>query len=192
MDSKSRKKVKTARPMAALFSSSGFLHNNPSITINYTKEGKQFKKIFGDDPTTFIQVGKEVDLKHRCMKHGITYIPPKASDSVEASAKRKSKLNSAIDDTFPMSAIFSPSGSMYESNATEVRAIELSYKGLRFKDVFKSYLSTFICLEERLEKRCKENGVLYISPRPRDSLDDTLRRKEDLRKAIAAARRQKQ
>ena len=87
MDSKSRKKVKTARPMAELFSSSGFLHNNPSITINYTKEGKQFKEIFGDDPTTFI--GKEVDLKHRCMKHGITYIPPKASDSVEASAKKQ-------------------------------------------------------------------------------------------------------
>ena len=188
MDRKSKNKGKTARPMAALFSASGFLHENPSISINFTEEGKRFKKIFGDDPITFI--GKKVDLKHRCKKHWITYIPPKAADSVETSEKRKSKLNSAIDDTFPMSAIFSPSGSIYERYAAF--DIDYSCKGRRFKDVFKNHPSTFICLEENLEQRCKENGVVYTSLKPRDSLRATLRRKEKLRKAIAATRRQKQ
>ena len=54
MERKSKKKVKTACPMAALYSSSGCLHENPSISMDYTKEGKKLEEIFGDAPTIFI------------------------------------------------------------------------------------------------------------------------------------------
>jgi hypothetical protein len=190
---KNKKKItKACRPMAALFSASGSLHKKTSSYIDYTNEGRRFKDLFGDAPTAFID--KEMDLEHKCKSREVSYIPPKPSDSVEASVGRKAELNRAIDNTFPMSVIFSPSGSMYSSSAILWScAIDLGLgsKEEDFRKIFTKWPESFILLEEKLKQRCINSNVLYIPPTPRDSLSVTMTRKDTLNKAIKAARTRK-
>ena len=63
-----------------------------------TEEGRAsfraFQCTFGRDPSSFLST--ENRLRRRCEENGVTYVPPKITDSVDATKKRIYGLNSAI------------------------------------------------------------------------------------------------
>ena len=80
-------------PLWPIFSSSGSLHDCADSHCTES-EMKKFKQHFNVNPSRFIIM--EASLKQRCDSHGITYIPPNRSDSVEATLERKAGLNRKI------------------------------------------------------------------------------------------------
>ena len=53
-----------------------------------------FKRIFKHYPDTFLKM--EHDRRNRCEENGVTYVPPKITDSVDATKERINELNRAI------------------------------------------------------------------------------------------------
>jgi chromatin segregation and condensation protein Rec8/ScpA/Scc1 (kleisin family) len=89
-------------PLSILFDSfaTRSLISNPS-QLHYlldTEEGWAsfcaFKRIFKQYPDTFLK--REHDRRNRCEENGVAYVPPKITDSADATKERIKKLNRAI------------------------------------------------------------------------------------------------
>src|SRR5210317_738604 len=90
-------------PLSILFDydATRSLISNPS-QLNYlidTEEGWAsfcaFKRIFKQYPDTFLK--REHDRRNRCEENGVAYVPPKITDSANATVERIKKLNRAIE-----------------------------------------------------------------------------------------------
>jgi len=66
------------------------------LQLNYKQltEGAAFKRIFKHYPDTFLEM--EHDRRNRCEENGVAYVPPKITDSVDATVERIKKLTRAI------------------------------------------------------------------------------------------------
>jgi hypothetical protein len=89
-------------PLSILFDydATRSLISNPS-QLHYlldTEEGWAsfcaFKRIFKQYPDTFLK--REHDRRNRCEENGVAYVPPKITDSADATKERIKKLNRAI------------------------------------------------------------------------------------------------
>jgi hypothetical protein len=90
-------------PLSILFEcdASRSLTRDPSklhIILLDTEEGRAsfcaFKRIFNQHPDTFLK--REHDRRNRCEENGVAYVPPKITDSADATKERIKKLNRAI------------------------------------------------------------------------------------------------
>jgi len=93
--------------------------------------------------------------------------------------------------TFPLTSVFSPSGSLYTDpcECTKNTTLEDAFQ---FKQMFKVLPRRFILVEASIEKRCNKFGITYIPPKVFDTVDATLERKANLNKAIAAGNKRRQ
>jgi hypothetical protein len=88
----------SSHPLSIIFDCDGSrsLITDP-LQLNYlvtTEEGVAFCRDFGHYPPAFLKI--ENRLRTRCEGNGVTYVPPKITDSVDATFERIKKLNRAI------------------------------------------------------------------------------------------------
>ena len=87
-------------PLYLIFSSDGLLTTEPDSQLSHInkesrrEEEEEFKRNFNVAPSQFLRT--ELSIRKRCRDNGVQYIPPKLSDSVDATVERKRLLNRAI------------------------------------------------------------------------------------------------
>ena len=89
-------------------------------------------------------------------------------------------------ESFPLAPVFLPSG-LFCRNPDSCKCTMEEKR--QFKQSFRVYPSNFIRIEVRLEQRCNDHGVAYISPELQDSVGATIERKAQLKKAIDKMRK---
>ena len=87
----------------------------------------------------------------------------------------------------PLSLIFNEGGSLLTLEEVNNPSIPTT-QCVAFKLNFKRYPLTFLKMEYKLEDRCNEVGVKYIRPKITDSVQDTVKRKATLNRAIKSAK----
>ena len=114
----------------------------------------------------------------------------------------------SISSPPPLSLIFTSAGSLHKIYESDTGAVALcspcgreGWDGEQWNDYFakveqfkQNFLvapSLFRLIEYRLEKKCKEHGLVYIAPRLTDSIEETNLRKKRLNRAIKTAAQKK-
>ena len=87
----------------------------------------------------------------------------------------------------PLSLIFNEGGSLLTLEEVNNPSIPTT-QCVAFKLNFKHYPLTFLKMEYKLKDRCIEVGVKYIRPKITDSVQDTVKRKATLNRAIKSAK----
>jgi hypothetical protein len=84
----------SSNPLSLIFEDDGSLMTKDKSWSISEAHAADFNRTFGQYPPTFLKI--ENRLRTRCEENGVTYVPPKITDSVAATFERIKKLNRAI------------------------------------------------------------------------------------------------
>ena len=178
-------------PLALLFSSHGAILPGGPYDINYKwhasmtlkEQDKKFRHLYNMCPSKFAH--NELSLKARCLKCGVTYIPPRSTDSVIQTKARKKTMNTAIKAATERTRRENMSEEnrkdSYEQDIMRRRKRQLKETPEERQHRLKHEATLKRCqLERAFKATCVEQEVIYTPPQNNDETASTKRARRKL------------